>query len=425
MPDVRAALFQRRQPDGDDVETEEQILTELPLLDGRLEIDMASGDDPDVSLDRRRLAQGVVLLRLQELQQSGLSLAAHAVDVVEEERPMLGGCYQPIAVTIGSGERTLLVAEEVVQEEGLRDVPAGDVHEPMLRTWAVLVDDARDLRLAGAALAAQEYRLGRPRRDGDLAKDRCHRFAATDDVVELELRAQGVRRVVALVEPLLQQQAVDHRGEMPCHELDALLVAQCERPTRLAARQVQHATRRIVTDGHAEHRIEAGSIHALAGVEARIVEGGPRADGLAGCQRRSDDAAGAGGAHVGYLVGREGVRDRPARLPGHVVVVLELEIPLPRARDLDDERERLAQERCQFMLLPELEEPEIQIAFVPDDRVGIGVVSRAWQSIEARRPVQPVRHRQPFLLIECMGSRPESTAKGKDRGGRKSPWSAP
>src|SRR5262245_50287749 len=98
MPDVRAALLQRGQPDGNDVETEEQVLTELPLLDGSLEIDMAAGDDPDVSLDRHRLAQGIVLLGLKELQQSRLAVAAHAVDVVEEERPMLGGCHQSLVV---------------------------------------------------------------------------------------------------------------------------------------------------------------------------------------------------------------------------------------------------------------------------------------------------------------------------------------
>ncbi len=95
MPYVPPPLFQRWQANGDDVEAEEQILTELPLLDGSLEIDMASGDDPDVGLDRRRLAQGVVLLGLQQLQQSRLPVAAHAVDVVQEERTVLGRCYQP------------------------------------------------------------------------------------------------------------------------------------------------------------------------------------------------------------------------------------------------------------------------------------------------------------------------------------------
>src|SRR5262245_30322784 len=142
MPDVPAALFQRRQANGDDVETEEQVLTELSPLDGSLEIDVAAGDDPDVGLDRRRLAEGIVLLGLQELQQSRLPVAAHAVDVVEEEGPVLGRCDQPRAVALGPRERDFTVAEEMGQEEGVGDVPAGDVHSTGYGTRGVSEDEA-------------------------------------------------------------------------------------------------------------------------------------------------------------------------------------------------------------------------------------------------------------------------------------------
>jgi hypothetical protein len=68
--------------------------------------------------------------------------------------------------------------------------------------------------LAGAALSGQEHRLRRPRGDGHLPKDCRHRLAAADDLVELELRPQHARRVVAVVETLLQQQAIDHRCQV-------------------------------------------------------------------------------------------------------------------------------------------------------------------------------------------------------------------
>ena len=123
---------------------------------------------------------------------------------VQEEGTVLGRCYQPRAVPLGPSERTFPVAEELVQEQGVGDIPAGDVHEAVLCTRAVLVDDTRDLRLSGAALSGQEHRLDRPRGDGDLAKDPRHRLAATDDVVELELRSQHTCRVVAVVETLLE-----------------------------------------------------------------------------------------------------------------------------------------------------------------------------------------------------------------------------
>ena len=55
------------------------------------------------------------------------------------------------------------------------------------------------------------------------------------------------------------------------------------------------------------------------------------------------------------------------------VRILDLEIPLRRARHLDDERERLAEERLDGVLLPELEEPQEEVALPPQAR---GVVDR-------------------------------------------------
>ena len=82
------------------------------------------------------------------------------------------------AAPIGTGERPLLVAEELALEELLGDGGAVDGDERRRRARAVLVDGAGDELLAGAALAGDE--------DGHVL-----RGDAADGLVDLEHRGVG------------------------------------------------------------------------------------------------------------------------------------------------------------------------------------------------------------------------------------------
>ena len=62
--DILAPVAERRDDDVHDVQSIEEILAELPLLDRRLEIDVGGGDDPDIDLHRPAAAQPLELLVL-------------------------------------------------------------------------------------------------------------------------------------------------------------------------------------------------------------------------------------------------------------------------------------------------------------------------------------------------------------------------
>src|SRR6185312_7260640 len=79
-----------------------------------------------------------------------------------------------------TGERALLVTEQLALDQLGRDRGAVELHERAIRALGVLVDRARDQLLAGAVLSGDEHAAARWRRLGDLVEDRLHRAALAD-----------------------------------------------------------------------------------------------------------------------------------------------------------------------------------------------------------------------------------------------------
>jgi Aldo/keto reductase family len=87
---VAPAGAQRRHDDPDDVDAKIEILAEALLRDGRVEIAVRGGDDPDVEGDLSIPADGSHLALLQRPQQLGLHAERHVADLVEKQRPARG-----------------------------------------------------------------------------------------------------------------------------------------------------------------------------------------------------------------------------------------------------------------------------------------------------------------------------------------------
>ena len=82
---VARPLAQRRQPDGDDVDAEVEVLAEAPRLDLVLELAVGRRDHAHVDLDRLGAADAADLALLQDAQQLRLHLAGDVADLVEED----------------------------------------------------------------------------------------------------------------------------------------------------------------------------------------------------------------------------------------------------------------------------------------------------------------------------------------------------
>jgi len=125
----------------------------VTLGDPAVEVDVRGGEQPRVDADRALGADGEHLALLQHAEQRRLRGRGQVADLVEEERPAIGGAHQAVAIGGRSGEGAAAVAEQLSLDEAGRERGAVDRDQRAAAPRAV-VDRARDPLLAGAGLAA-------------------------------------------------------------------------------------------------------------------------------------------------------------------------------------------------------------------------------------------------------------------------------
>src|SRR5205823_9363659 len=127
----------------DDVEPIEEILAEASGVDFGEEIAIGRGDDPNVGA-LGVSANRLVLAFLQHPEQFHLHARRELADLVEKKCSARRLREATILLRDRSGERTLLVAEELALEDRLGDRRAVDGDERSFRTRALVVDVARE-----------------------------------------------------------------------------------------------------------------------------------------------------------------------------------------------------------------------------------------------------------------------------------------
>ena len=161
--DVFAAFAQRRKLHRDDVQAIEEVLAERGVRDHLREIGVRGGDDPDVDLDRVRVADALELPLLQHAQQLCLERRAHRRDLVEKQRALVRLLETTLAGADGARERAAHVAEELGLEQRFRNRAAVERDEPIRAARAGVMNRPRRELLAGSRLARDEHRAGRAR----------------------------------------------------------------------------------------------------------------------------------------------------------------------------------------------------------------------------------------------------------------------
>ena len=126
---VARTISQRRQMEGDDVQTVVQVLTEGPGLDSRPQVTIRRGQDPKVNGDRARTADALQLALLQDPQQLALERVRKLADFVEEHRSSLGELEPAFLLCHGTSKRAALVAKQLAFEKGFGEGGAVDRHK--------------------------------------------------------------------------------------------------------------------------------------------------------------------------------------------------------------------------------------------------------------------------------------------------------
>src|SRR5437879_3770819 len=168
------SLPEGRQGDSEFVETVVDILAKPARPHLALERNIGGGDDPHVHGDWPLAAERLHLSFLQRTQQLCLGGKGKVDNLIEEKASARGELELPGLSLMGTGERALLIAEELRLDQGVRDRTAVDGDKRLLASGTELMDRPRDEFLAGAGLALDEACEARVGHSPDLLDNLLH-----------------------------------------------------------------------------------------------------------------------------------------------------------------------------------------------------------------------------------------------------------
>ena len=167
--DVQLSLPQRGHPDGKDAQTVVEVLPEGAFGDALLQVSVGGGDDPDVNGNGLAAPHPGDLFFLENPKELGLGGQGELTYFVQENGALVGHLEEAgFALSVGTGEGTPLIAEELTFRQAFRDGAAVDPDEVFSGPRGVLVDVGGNPFLAGARLPLDEdhrVQLGGPAHD--------------------------------------------------------------------------------------------------------------------------------------------------------------------------------------------------------------------------------------------------------------------
>ncbi len=110
---IRGAFAKRRERYADDIESIIEILSESPLFNTRQQVPVRCGDDSNVERSVLVTSNATDLSTLKRSQKTRLQIQRQLADLVDEERPSLGGLEHADVLPVRACEGPALVAEEM------------------------------------------------------------------------------------------------------------------------------------------------------------------------------------------------------------------------------------------------------------------------------------------------------------------------
>ncbi len=159
---IVAALAQRRQPQGYQINAVVEVLAECAIGYHLFEPRIGGTNNAHIGVARPAVAERFERALLKHTQQLHLRRLVQIANLVEENRAALGSLKAPFAGSNGAGERPFRVAEHLALEKRARNAAEIDRHEALVAPAAVGMDGAGYQFLAGAVLAENQHRgIGR------------------------------------------------------------------------------------------------------------------------------------------------------------------------------------------------------------------------------------------------------------------------
>ena len=218
----------RKRRDGNDegAEPEVQVFAKRSRIDRCPQVAVRRGHDSSVHFDAAFGAHSADFSFLQSPEELGLHGRSNLADLVQENRAAAGDLEEARLVANRAGKCASHVAEQFRFEQRFGERSAIDAHEWRGGARALIVDQADDELLAGAAFAVHEHG-GVERRDtGRQFQHILHRLAAGDEVLRRCMAVDALAQKVQLTFTPFQEPSPARSSS-----LSRLLTASCRRST--------------------------------------------------------------------------------------------------------------------------------------------------------------------------------------------------
>src|ERR1700722_6271684 len=149
--DVRAAVSQWRDVDGEGIHAIEQVGAECTVADFVVQVGVGRGDDPYIDLDFSASPDTLQDLVLQEPKQLDLQRMRQISYFVQEQRALVGAFNLTDRLLHCSGKRAAFVSEQLTFQQIIRDRAAVDGDKWLLGARPKVMHRLRQRFLAGAA----------------------------------------------------------------------------------------------------------------------------------------------------------------------------------------------------------------------------------------------------------------------------------
>src|SRR5208282_4650679 len=146
----------RRQRNGEDVQSIEQVFAKMSVADGLGKIAISGGDDAHVDRDRLRAAHSLELTFLKHTQELYLHFHRNFADFVKEDGTALSQLKSADATVDRPGEGAFFVAEKFRFHKALWKSSAVDFNERFIVALASRMNGAGDEFLARPGFAGDE-----------------------------------------------------------------------------------------------------------------------------------------------------------------------------------------------------------------------------------------------------------------------------
>ncbi len=202
---IPLAFPQGRNVDGKNIQTKEEIGSELLLGHHHFQIAVRRGNQARVGPKRARASQPLELPLLQDAEQFGLQFERNFSYFVQENRAAIGHFEAANPLRDRSCECAFLMSEQLAFQQARRNCRAVELDEGLRATGAQIMNGSRNQFFSRARFPINENRRIRRCYGSHFFEDSAQRCASSDDLGKIHFRADFIFQIEFFLRELLFQ----------------------------------------------------------------------------------------------------------------------------------------------------------------------------------------------------------------------------